>query len=411
MTNKKPELVCPAGNWSSLIAAVESGADSVYFGVKGINMRRMAENFEISEMKKIMAYLHERGKKGLLTVNTIILNDELDTIRQVLRAAKDAGVDAVILWDFAVLTMARELGLAVHISTQASVSNVKALEFYANLGAKRLVLARECTLEQIREIKRQIREKNIPCGIETFIHGAMCLTISGRCFMSLYSHGQSANRGECTQPCRREYEIKSVDGDENFIIGPDYVLSPKDLCSVDFIDQLIEAGIDAFKIEGRMRSPEYARIVTEVYREAIDTYFDGTLTEERKGRMKGRLREVYNRGFSSGFYFGEPQEAKSERLENIYEKIYVGEVKKYYGKIGVADILVRTRTLKKGEEILVIGKTTPACMATIEEMQQNNAFVEQAGRGEHVGVKLPFKVNPKDKVFLWKKKNNPSRNI
>ncbi|HQP10873.1 MAG TPA: peptidase U32 family protein, partial [Candidatus Omnitrophota bacterium] len=339
MTNKKPELVCPAGNWSSLIAAVESGADSVYFGVKGINMRRMAENFEISEMKKIMAYLHERGKKGLLTVNTIILNDELDTIRQVLRAAKDAGVDAVILWDFAVLTMARELGLAVHISTQASVSNVKALEFYANLGAKRLVLARECTLEQIREIKRQIREKNIPCGIETFIHGAMCLTISGRCFMSLYSHGQSANRGECTQPCRREYEIKSVDGDENFIIGPDYVLSPKDLCSVDFIDQLIEAGIDAFKIEGRMRSPEYARIVTEVYREAIDTYFDGTLTEERKGRMKGRLREVYNRGFSSGFYFGEPQEAKSERLENIYEKIYVGEVKKYYGKIGVADIL------------------------------------------------------------------------
>jgi putative protease len=328
-----------------------------------------------------------------------------------LREAKDADVDAVILWDPAVLTMAKELGLTVHISTQASVSNFKSLEFYAGLGAQRVVLARECTLEQIKAIKEQVRGNSVPCAIEAFIHGAMCLSISGRCFMAYYTHGQSANRGACTQPCRREYEISSVDGDERFVVGRDYVLSPKDLCTIDFIGQLIEAGIDAFKIEGRMRSPEYARVVTRVYREAIDAYFTGTLNEDRKRAMKERLAEVYNRGFSSGFYFGEPDHAKSDHLGHLYEKVYVGEVRKYYKKIGVADILVRTGCLKKGEEILVIGKTTPACMAIIEEMQQDKRFVDEVGKGQHAGIKIPFKANPKDKVFLWKRKIQPALSI
>lgn len=403
MTKNKPELLCPAGNWASLIAAVESGADSVYFGVKAINMRQMANNFEISEIRKIVSYLHENNKKGFLAVNTIVMNDELGKVRQILEEAGKAGIDAVILWDLAVFAMAKELGIPVHVSTQASVSNMKALEFYAGLGAKRVVLARECTLEQIKEIKALIKKRNIPCAIEAFVHGAMCLSISGRCFMASYTHGQSANRGECTQPCRREYEIKSVEGDESFVVGRDYVMSPKDLCAIDFIDQLIDAGIDSFKVEGRMRAPEYARVVTRVYREAIDAYFEGRLDADLKKAMKERLAQVYNRGFSDGFYFGEPDGAKSGQLGHGHEKIYVGEVRKYYKKISVADILIRSGSLKKGEEILVIGKTTPACMATIDEMQQNNVFVDEVGRGQHAGIKLPFKANPGDKVFLWKK--------
>lgn len=404
MNTPKPELLCPAGNWASLIAAVENGADSVYFGVKGVNMRQMANNFEASEVKKVMAYVHDHGKKGYLAVNTIVMNDELGKVRQILEEAKSAQVDAVILWDFAVLSIAKEMGLNIHISTQASVSNFQSLKFYADLGAKRVVLARECTLAQIKEIKDQIKENNVPCAIEAFVHGAMCLTISGRCFMAHYSHGQSANRGQCTQPCRREYYIHSVDGDENFVVGQDYVMSPKDLCSIEFLDQLINSGIDSFKVEGRMRSPEYARVVTQTYREAIEAHFQGRLNDDLKVKLKEQLTEVYNRGFNTGFYFGQPDSEKSDQLGHTYEKIFVGEVKRYFKKIGVADVLLRTGPLKKGEEIMVIGKTTPACTAIIEEMQQDKRDVDEVAKGEHAGIKLPFKVNPKDKVFLWRRK-------
>ena len=313
-------------------------------------------------------------------------------------------MDAVILWDMSVFAAAKELGLPVHISTQASVSNIEALKFYASLGARRVVLARECTLAQIQEITEAIKQQNIACGIETFIHGAMCLSISGRCFMSKYTHDQSANRGACTQPCRREYQIKSVDGDEEFIVGEDYVLSPKDLCALEFLDELIEAGVDSFKIEGRMRSPEYAKVVTAVYRQAIDAHFKGCLSGNLKEALKVRLSTVYNRGFSDGFYFGAPKDAQSRRLEHTHEKVYIGEVKRYYSKISVADVLVRAGALTKGQEILVIGKKTPAYTAVVEELQQNNSFVDSVAQGEHAGVKLPFKVNPRDKVFLWRRK-------
>ncbi len=210
--------MAPAGDWPSLIASVENGADSVYFGVKGINLRQLAGNFEATELEKVMDYVRANGKKGFLALNTIVMNDELGKVRKILREARKARVDAVILWDMSVLSLARELGLAVHISTQASVSNIEALKFYVSLGATRVVLARECTLKQIREITAAIQQQKIGCEIETFIHGAMCLSISGRCFMSKYTHNQSANQGECTQPCRREYRIKSVDGDEEFIV-------------------------------------------------------------------------------------------------------------------------------------------------------------------------------------------------
>lgn len=397
-------MLAPAGDWPSLIASVENGADSVYFGVKGINLRQLAGNFEATELGKVMDYLRANGKKGFLALNTIVMNHELGKVRKILKCAQKAQVDAVILWDMSVFAVAKELGLPIHISTQTSVSNIEALKFFVSLGAKRVVLARECTLTQIKEITTAIKKQKIGCEIETFIHGAMCLSISGRCFMSKYTHNQSANQGACTQPCRREYQIKSVDGGEEFIVGEDYVLSPKDLCAVEFIDELIEAGVDSFKIEGRMRSPEYAKVVTAVYRQAIDAYFVGRLNEDMKTELKQRLSTVYNRGFSDGFYFGAPKDAQSRRLEHTHEKVYIGEVKRYYAKISVADILVRAGVLKKGQEIVVIGKKTPAHMAVVEELQQNNSFVDEVVQGEHAGLKLSFKVNPRDKVFLWRRK-------
>ncbi|MFH2138452.1 MAG: peptidase U32 family protein [Candidatus Omnitrophota bacterium] len=400
----KPELVSPAGDWACLVTAIESGADSVYFGVKGINMRNFAMNFDVSELKKVMNFLHKNKKKGYLTLNVIVMNKELSKVSSILKKAKDAGVDAVILWDMAVFSLARELGLRIHMSTQASISNVRALNFYNSLGARRVVLARECTLKDIRQITGTIKKEGMNCEIETFIHGAMCISVSGRCFLSSFSSGKSANKGECQQYCRREFTIKDIDRESEYILGSDYVLSAKDLCSIDFIDGLIEAGIHSFKIEGRMRSPEYVKIVTSVYREAIDAFFENKFTDKLKIKLKQQLSAVFNRGFSSGFYFGAPQDAISRRNEHDHEKIFLGEVVKFYKKISVAEVLVRSGTLHSGETLLFIGNSTPAGFALIDQIQQKHEFVKKVKKGEFAGVKLPFAVKPKDKVFIWRKK-------
>ncbi len=400
---KKPELIAPAGDWSGLVTAVENGADAVYFGVKGLNMRNLAGNFDPFELKKIMRLLFEKNKKGYLALNVIVMEQELNKIEAILKKAKQASVDGVILWDMAVMNIAKKLGLPVHLSTQASVSNSSALELFAGLGAERVVLARECTLADIRKIIKRKNKKKINCRIEAFIHGAMCISISGRCFLSSYSSGKSANRGECLQYCRREFAVKDSE-EADYILGKDYVLSAKDLCCVDFIDRMIESGIDAFKIEGRRRAPEYVKVVTSVYRRAIDAYFEGKLTASLKERFKEQLRRVFNRGFSSGFYFGLPQDALSERLGNTYEKVFLGEVVKFFKKIHVAEIRLHNKMLHRGQELLFIGKSTPASFAKAEEVQQEHKFVNSVKRGELAGVKLPFVVKPKDKVFLWRKR-------
>lgn len=405
-TRSLPELVAPAGDWASVRAAVESGADSVYFGVKTLNMRAMAANFDILEIKKVVQYCHAHKKKAYLTLNTVIKNSEIAKVRNILAEAKKAKVDAVILWDMAVLALAKKSGLPIHLSTQASVSNVEAITFFAKLGVKRMVLARECTLDDIRAIVKEIKKQKIRCAIETFIHGAMCVSISGRCFLSEYSFDKSANRGECLQPCRREFLIRDVDGESEYILGKDYVLSPKDLCTIDFIDELITAGISAFKIEGRMRSPEYIRTVVSVYRRALDAYSEGKLSARMKQEFKKELASVYTRGFSSGFYFGLPTEKDmSKALGHTHEKIYLGEVKKFYAKIGVADVRVQSGAFKKGDTLLFIGHSTPALQTQVNEMQVDHVFVDAAPKGAAVGVKLPFAVRPKDKVFLWKAKD------
>lgn len=401
---KKPELVAPAGDWAGLVTAVEGGADSVYFGVKGLNMRNLAGNFDALQLKKIMRFLIEHKKKGYLALNVIIFEHELKKVESILIKAKQAKVNGVILWDLAVMSIAKKLKLPIHLSTQASVANSEALANYVRWGAKRVVLARECTLLDIRKIIQNKKEDKINCRIEAFIHGAMCISISGRCFLSSYSSGKSANRGECLQYCRREFSVKDAENEGDYILGEDYVLSAKDLCTIDFIEEMIEAGIDAFKIEGRRRAPEYVQVVTQAYRRAIDAYFEGKLTAALKKQLKAQLKKVFNRGFSSGFYFGSPQNATSDKLENSYEKVFLGEVVKFFKKIGVAEIHLRNKPLHKGQELLFIGKSTPASFAAIEELQQKHEFVSSVKKGELAGIKLPFTVKPKDKVFLWRKK-------
>ena len=398
---RKPELICPAGDWPSLKTAVENGADAVYFGVKDLNMRNLAENFDASELPKVIHYLHQHRKKAYLALNVIVYDSELEKVSKILRGAKAAHVDAVILWDLAVFSMAKKMKLNIHLSTQASVANQEALRFYSRLGALRIVLARECALADIRRMAQFIKRKKIRCELETFIHGAMCVSLSGRCFMSQEIFQKSANRGECVQPCRREYLIKERDGESEFVLGQDFVLSPKDLCAIDFIDELIRAGVTGFKIEGRMRSAEYIKVVTSVYRRAVDAYLSGELTDAFKKELRDQLKLVYNRGFSSGFYLGNPDKDVSRRLEHVYQKTYVGEVRNFYGKIMVADVMIQDSGLKNGDQILVAGKDNAVQVARVTEMQKEHQPVQAARRGEKIGVKLPFVVRAKDKIFLW----------
>jgi U32 family peptidase len=399
MLHIKVELSSPAGNWCSLRTAIAAGADSVYFGVKALNMRQGAENFDVLELAKIMRLLHEKGKKGYLALNTIIYNDELEKAKKILITAKKQKVDAVILWDMSLLNLCKDIGLDIHISTQAGVSNTAAFRHYALLGVKRIVLARECTLSAIKEIAKTIKREGLPCQIEAFVHGAMCVSVSGRCFLSHEVFEKSANRGECLQPCRRMFYIEDTDGESRYRIGPNYILSPKDLCAMPFIDSMIEAGIDVFKIEGRNRSPEYVKEVTLCYREAVDAYHEGSLTEKLKKSLVKQLKGTYNRGLDSGFYLGRPG-GLDNTLEKRYEKTYAGEVKRFFPKLCVADIMVRKGPLCAGDEILITGKNTPAEYCIIEEMQKDKVPVKKADKGERVGIKLPFKVHVNDKVFL-----------
>ncbi len=401
MSRSIPELLAPAGNWPSLYSAVEAGADAVYFGIKTVNMRSFASNFDLLEIPKITQILHKKGIKSYLTLNTLLFNKDLRKAEKILKKAQEASIDAVILWDMGVLKIAKDLGLNIHLSTQASVSNIEAIKFYYSLGVKRIVLARECSLKEIAEIIKGLREADISCEIETFIHGALCVSISGRCFLSQYTFGKSANRGECLQPCRREYLIKDTQGQVEYILGKDYILSPKDLCAIDFIDKLITAGISAFKIEGRMRSPEYVKTTVSVYKQAIKLYFEGNLTLKAKKAFKKELKKVYNRGFSTGFYLGRAKDLPARGLENEYKKVYLGEVAKFYKKIQVAEVVLRNAEVNVGDQLIFIGKTTPAKFLKVGQIQKDRQFIKSAQKGEKIGIKTFFTVKPKDKVFLW----------
>lgn len=394
---KKPKLLAPAGDWTMLHTAINAGADEVYFGLKNLNMRAKADNFDISDLDEIVSVCKSNNVDTHLTLNSIVFENELDELDLILSRSKKAGVDMIICWDPSVIMKCKEYDIPFCISTQASISNSQAAKYYESLGAARIVLARECTLEKITEIKSKSSVE-----IETFIHGAMCIAVSGRCFMSHDLFGKSANRGECIQPCRREYEIVDKDDNHSMIIGEDYILSPKDLCTIEFLDKLIETGIDAFKIEGRKRSPEYISKTVSVYRSAIDNYFDGTLTNAKKEIYLEDLKKVYNRGFSSGFYFGIPG---SEGYAGIYgsiattRKVYVGKIVNYYKQSKVAQIKLEADKISTGDSIYIIGKTTGTVELTVKEIFKDDLSISEAAKGENVTILCDQRVREFDKVY------------
>jgi putative protease len=394
---KKPELLAPAGDWSMLNVAINSGADSIYLGLKNLSMRAAANNFDISELPKIVKFCNSKNVKAHLTLNTIVFENELEELDRIIPAAKKAGVEMIICWDMSVIQKCIDYEMPFCVSTQASVSNSTTVAFYERLGAKRIVLARECTLDKIKEIKSKT---NIE--IEAFVHGAMCIAISGRCFMSHEVFGKSANRGECLQPCRREYEIKDMDEKFSLTLGEDYVLSPKDLCTIDFIDKLIEAGIDVFKIEGRKRAPEYIAKAVSTYRKAIDRYFDGTLTQELKLEYREELKKVYNRGFSSGFYFGQPgSESYTKTFGSIAttKKVYIGRVLNYYKKSKIAFVRAEADSLAAGDLIYIIGSTTGVVELKLNKIIQDDIELNSVNKGSDFTFECEELVRANDRVY------------
>ena len=396
--NNKPELMAPAGDWTMLRTAVNAGADAVYFGVNKLNMRAKAKNFTLEDLHGTVEFCKENNVKTYLTINTIVFEEEIPELEELIIAAKNASVDRIICWDLSVAELCSQHDYPFCISTQGSVSNSLAASVYKKLGADRIVLARECSLEEIKKIRA-----NTDLEIEAFVHGAMCIAVSGRCFMSHHIFGQSANRGECVQPCRREYEVYDSASDKTLIIGEDYVMSPNDLCTIEFIDQLIEAGIDSFKIEGRKRSPEYVSKTVSVYRRAIDLYFEGKLTDDIKKEMLEELKQVYNRGFSSGFYFDVPS---SEEYANIHgskatkRKDYLGKVLNYFQKAKVAHVLIESGSVKENNELLIIGETTGVVEVKLEGIMKNDLLSDEAGRGDEITFVVNDLVRPSDKVYL-----------
>lgn len=395
---KKPELMAPAGDWTMLRAAVSGGADAVYFGLDTLNMRAKAANFTLDELPEVVSFCKEHKVKTYLTLNTIVFEEELSELEEIILAAKKNGVDRIICSDLAVADLCHKHKFPFCISTQSSISNSLAADVYKRMGAARIVLARECSLAEIKKIRAKT-----DLEIEAFVHGAMCIAVSGRCFMSHHLFGKSANRGECVQPCRREYEVYDPSIDKSLIVGEDYIMSPKDLCTIEFIDQVIEAGIDSFKIEGRKRSPEYVVKVVSVYRRAIDLYFEQNLTEDKKKEFLAELETVYNRGFSSGFYFDVPSSeayAGVNGSKATTKKVYIGKVLNYFSNVQVAHIFMESGEVRTADHILIMGESTGVVEIDIESMKVFDIDSNSAIRGDELTLKVPSTVRRNDKVYL-----------
>jgi len=411
---RKTELMSPAGNWACLRAALRAGADAIYFGLRGLNMRANYRNFVPAEMKRIATECHRVGARAYLALNTIIYENELAKITRILESAVAAGIDAVICWDLAVVQKAAALGLPVFLSTQMSVSNSESLAtFYRSFGIRRFVLARECSLAQLRAIRRSLKKKlgaeAAHIELEVFAHGAMCVSLSGRCFLSEERFGKSGNRGECLQPCRREYKIVDAEGEIAYRLGNNYLLSPEDLCTMPFLDQLLETGVACLKIEGRARTPEYVSTVTAAYRRAIDFYFENKGRRGFKERfaalkteLTAELDGAYHRGLSTGFFMGRPigQWTTGRGSRATKSKRLVGEVMNYYRKAGAAEIQVRNAPFSLGDELLIQGPTTGLVRVTVDSIQIEHAARQSAQRGERVALHVPEQVRPRDRVFL-----------
>jgi putative protease len=410
-TGNKPHLLAPAGDFIALRAALDAGADEVYFGIKGLNMRAGAKNFEEKDLKKITKLCHENDVKAFLALNTIIYEDEQSKAESLIKKAKSAGIDAIICWDFSIIELCKKHKMKVHVSTQASISNYSAVKVlkknYPNV--ERVVLARECTLEHIKSIALQIKKEKLDVEIEVFIHGAMCVSVSGRCFMSQELFGKSANRGECLQPCRRNYEVYLKDPEEGcgLLLGKDYVMSPKDLCALPIIDKIIDSGVMALKIEGRNRNPEYVHTVVSSYRKIIDEYASGKDITELKKSLLEELNTVYNRGFSTGFYLGKPMDewTKEYGSSSTQTKAYIGKIVNYYPKAGVAEVLIESSPLLDGDEILIQGVTTGLIRQKAENIMLEDKKVLKADKKQVITLKVDKKVRKNDQMYRIVKKN------
>ena len=400
--------MAPVGSRESLAAAIQAGADSVYFGIGQLNMRsHSANHFTIDDLKEIAATCHDHGMKSYLTVNTIIYGEDLDTMRQIIDAAHEANVSAVIASDVAVMTYCRQVGVEVHLSTQLNISNIEALKFYAQF-ADVVVLARELNMDQVAEIYRQIEEQQVrgPKGelvrIEIFCHGALCMAVSGKCYMSLQNTSRSANRGECMQLCRRSYTVTDNETGCQLEIDNKYIMSPKDLKTIRFIDRMMKAGVRVFKIEGRARGPEYVYSVVQCYKEAIAAVLDGTFTDEKKDQWDDRLARVFNRGFWDGYYQGQTlgEWNKNYGSNATERKTYVGRGVKYFSKLGVAEFTCEAHEFSVGDRLLVTGPTTGVMYLTADEIRLELTPVQTAPKGTHVSIPVPAKIRPSDKLFL-----------
>lgn len=407
------EIMAPVGSRESLAAAIQAGAGSIYFGIGQLNMRsHSANHFTIEDLKEIAETCNKRGIKTYLTVNTVIYGEDISTMHEIVDAAKAANITAVIVSDVAVMVYCRQVGMEVHLSTQLNISNIEALKFYAQF-ADVAVLARELNMEQVAEIYRQIEEQDIrgPRGelvrIEMFCHGAFCMAISGKCYMSLHDSNRSANRGQCTQICRRSYTVTDNETGNQLEIDNKYIMSPKDLKTIRFIDKMMKAGVRVFKIEGRARGPEYVYEVVTCYKEAIQSVLDGTYTEEKKDKWDERLSTVFNRGFWDGYYQGQRLGEWTKNYGNkaTEKKVLVGKVMKYFSKLGVAEIAVEASEIEKEQKMLITGPTTGIMKFDASEIRYNLKPVEKAEKGWRVSVPVPDKVRLNDKVYKLIKTN------
>lgn len=408
------ELMAPAGNFESLQAAITNGADSVFFGVDQLNMRARASiNFTIEDLPEITKRCEERKIRTYLTLNTIIYDHDLSIIKTLLDAAKVAGITAVIAMDQAVISYARQIDMEVHISTQINITNIETVKFYA-LFADTMVMSRELSLRQVKKITEQVEKEQIkgPSGklveIEIFGHGALCMAVSGKCYLSLHSHNSSANRGACKQNCRKKYTV--IDQETGFEIELDneYMMSPEDLCTLDFLDQLIDTGIKVLKIEGRGRAPEYVAKVIKTYREAIDAYYDGSFSKEKVKNWMTELEKVYNRGFWSGYYLGQKlgEWSDIDGSKATQKKVYIGKGMHYFPKSKIAEFKIEAFDLTIGDTILITGPTTGVEEFELTEMLVNDKKLEKARKGDSCTIPVDFRIRMSDKLYKIVK-NNP----
>lgn len=402
--------MAPVGSYESLHAAINAGADAIYFGVEGLNMRaRSSANFTIDDLRQIARTCDEAGVKTYLTVNTVIYDNELDKCRQIIRAVKESGISAVIASDIAAIMTARQEGVEVHISTQCNITNIEAVRFYAQ-WADVVVLARELNLEQVKAIRQAIIDEDIrgPHGslirIEMFCHGALCMAVSGKCYLSLHEMNSSANRGACTQICRRSYTVTDRETGDSLDIENKYIMSPKDLKTIHFLNKMIDAGVTVFKIEGRARGPEYVKIAVECYNEAINAIIDGRYDDEAIARWDERLKMIFNRGFWNGYYLGQRLGEWSSKYGSsaTRTKVYAAKATRYFQRLGVAEFHMETGELRHGDRIIITGPTTGAVELTIDEMRLDTGPVEKVVKGDNFSIAVPCKIRTSDRLYLWR---------